>query len=101
MAAQRRTKVRSRLKPAPLGFSFGVGEVFENWLDQLLQLAEILEVLLKSAVQLKGVIGGQFCTYNHVPQADGMRQEGLFIKFFQGLLGIVVIHEFIIGTGRR
>src|SRR5580704_774464 len=68
------------------------GQFFQNSPRHLLQFAKARQVLLKFLVQRLGVLRTQFVPQDHIPQFHRMRQQRLFLQFFQCLSWIVVIH---------
>lgn len=71
---------------------FQAGEFLQHRPHEVLQLAEFLEILLKSAVELEGVLRRQLRPHDHVAQMHGVGQRRILVELFEGGLRIVVIH---------
>src|SRR5215472_10743127 len=68
------------------------GELFENGAAELLQLAELRQVVLKFLVDKLRVLRAELVAKNHVAQLDGVRKERVFLQFFKGGGGVVMVH---------
>jgi hypothetical protein len=67
---------------------------FQNTICDFLQLAETCEVLLKVVIERLRVLRAKLRAQDHVAEFHGMRQQCVFLQFFERGPGIVVIHEF-------
>src|SRR5215831_21377952 len=68
------------------------GELFENGAAELLQLAELRQVVLKFLVEKLRVLRAELVAKNHVAQLDGVGKEGVFLQFLKGGGGVVMVH---------
>src|SRR6516164_4632179 len=68
------------------------GELFEDGAAELLQLAELRQVVLKFLVEKLRVLRPELVAKNHVAQLDGVGKERVFLQFFKGGGGVVMIH---------
>src|SRR5580692_9919580 len=74
------------------GFSGAGGEFFEHGPGYLLEFAESRNVVLEFRVHQLRFIGLELDAHDHVSQLHGMREECVFIEFFECDGWIVVIH---------
>ena len=79
---------RSRLG----GFALAGREFFEDSAGNLLQIAEPRQVFLKLMIEQLGVLRAELVSQNHVAQLDRVRQDCVFLEFFERLARIVVVH---------
>jgi len=86
--------VAERVAPGPpLGsFALAGGELFEDGPRDLLQFAETRQVFLKIVIEQLRVLRTKLIAQDHVPQLHRVRQERVFLKLFESLARIVVIH---------
>src|SRR5215510_3769510 len=68
------------------------GELFENGAAELLQLAELRQIVLKFLVEKLRVLRAELVAKNHVAQLDGVRKERVLLQFFKGGGGVVMVH---------
>src|SRR6202521_3796444 len=81
-----------RRRSCRLGISGG--EPLEDASRDALQFAEARQIVLKFLIHGLRLFRAQLYPQDHVPELHGMRQERLFLQFFQRGSGIVVVHEF-------
>src|SRR5215470_7934844 len=79
---------------ASRSLALAAGEFFQNAPANLLQFAEAPQVFLEIVVQPLRVLRIEFSSQNHVAEFHGMREQRIFLQFFQCGLGVVVIHGF-------
>src|SRR6202023_3368128 len=75
-------------------FALASGKFLQHATRRLLQLSEARQISLKFLVQGLRLDRSQFRPQDHVSQLHWMRQQRVFLQFFQGLLGVVVVHKF-------
>ena len=87
-AAQRRVHPGSCLGALALAG----GKLFEDGPRDLLQIAETRKVLLKLMIEQLRVPWPELISQDHVAELDRVRQKCVFLKLFESLAWIVVIH---------
>jgi hypothetical protein len=77
----------------PLGLRWRlIRQLFQDFFAQLLRLSKKLLVFEKQPVQFQRSVGREAFAQNHVADAHGVGEDGVFAEFFQGSSGIVVVH---------
>lgn len=61
-------------------------------MSELLDFAEAGEVVLKFLIQALGFVRSELDAEDHVAKLDRMGKEGVFLQFFEGGRGVVVVH---------
>ena len=69
-------------------------QLLQNLFAQLLRLAKKFLILQKQTVQLQRLVSTELLSQHHVPDVHRVGQGGFFVEFFEGGVGIVVIHNF-------
>src|SRR6202047_2284255 len=64
----------------------------QDFLAQLLRLAEKFLVFEENPVQFERLVGVELAAQHHVADVDGIGQGGVLAEFFKGGRGIVVVH---------
>jgi hypothetical protein len=68
------------------------GEFFQNAAGDFLRLAEAGKVILELVIDGFGVLDAELVAEDHVAKLDGMREESVFLQFFESGGSVVVIH---------
>src|SRR3974390_487388 len=75
------------------GLALSRRELFEKRAPQFLQLAKTTQIVLEFVIEQLRILRPQLIAQNHVTQFYRVRQEPVFLQFFQRLVRIVVIHD--------
>jgi len=74
------------------GFALSGGELLQNSLRDLLDFSEARQILLEFVIQQLRVLRAQLVPQDHVPQLHRVRQQRVFLQFFERLARLVVLH---------
>src|SRR3989442_1739244 len=83
---------RPRHAAAPSRFRLAGGQAFQDAARHLLQLPEARQIILEFTVEFLRLHGRVARAQDHVAQLDGMRQNRVFLQFFESDFRVVVIH---------
>src|SRR5882762_4040674 len=68
-------------------------QLLQNAAGNFLRLTKSREIFLKFVIDVLGLGDSELMAENHVAQFDRMRQERVFLQFFQRGCSVVVIHR--------
>jgi len=65
----------------------------QNAFGDFLRFAEAGQVILELLIDGFGVLDTELVAKNHVAEFDGMREERIFLQFFESGCGVIVLHR--------